>query len=136
MGTGFSKTRGHRFPGKSVLSGVGLTLIEVLIALFIFGTGMAVVMQGLALGLKVRRDSVVTGQLSIVAANRLARLVADGGAPLQEEGEEGPFHWRVESLALDGEGSGELHEVKITVAAPSGRQWEITTLFPLGVDEP
>lgn len=136
MGTGFSRVRSRPLAGKSAQSSAGLTLIEVLVALFIFGTGLAVVMQGLALGLKVRRDSAVTQQLSIVAANRLARLVADGGAPLQEEGEEGPFHWRVESLPLDGEGSGELHEVKITVAAPSGRQWEITTLFPLGADEP
>lgn len=135
MGTGFSRARSRPLRGKSAPSGAGLTLIEVLIALFIFGTGMAVVMQGLALGLKVRRDSAVTRQLSIVAANRLARLVADGGAPLREEGEEGPFHWRLESLPLGDEGSGELHEVKITVEAPSGRQWEITTLFPLSADE-
>ena len=35
----------------------GLTIIEVLLAFFILGTGLAVIMQGIALGLQVRRES-------------------------------------------------------------------------------
>jgi prepilin-type N-terminal cleavage/methylation domain-containing protein len=119
----------------------GLTLIEVLLALFILGTGLAVIMQGLALGLKIRRESTESQQLSLVALNRLNVLMSEGKvSPDMEEGAEGDFRWRIESSPSEGDaGRGTetvLAHVRILVEAPSGRTWELSTIMPQDDDEP
>lgn len=119
----------------------GLTLIEVLVALFIFGVGVAVIFQGLALGLKVRRGAQESQRLSLVALDRISLMMADGAVPPgTEEGSAGDFGWRIESSPYGEEGdpgdSGVLEEVRITVRSPSGRIWETVTLFPMEEDEP
>lgn len=119
----------------------GLTLIEVLLALFILGTGLAVIMQGLALGLKVRRESTESQQLSLIALNRLNLLMSEGKVPSDmDEGSEGSYSWRIESSPLGREvetGAEEvLAHVRILVEAPSGRTWELSTIFPQDDDEP
>jgi prepilin-type N-terminal cleavage/methylation domain-containing protein len=119
----------------------GLTLIEVLLALFILGTGLAVIMQGLALGLKVRRESTESQQLSLVALNRLNVLMSEGKvSPDMEEGTEGDFLWRIESSPWEGDAERGaetvLAHVRILVEAPSGRTWELSTIMPQDDDEP
>jgi prepilin-type N-terminal cleavage/methylation domain-containing protein len=129
-------------PGAgTVQATAGLTLIEVLVALFIFGVGVAVIFQGLALGLKVRRGADESQRLSLVALNRISLMMADGAVSQgQEEGSTGDYSWRIESSPYGGESdhtdSGGLEEVRITVESPSGRTWETVSLFPVEEDEP
>ena len=119
----------------------GLTLIEVLLALFILGTGLAVIMQGLAVGLKVRRESTESQHLSLIALNRLNLLMSEGKVPPDmEEGSEGDYRWRIEVSPPDGDVEGGVEaapaHVRILVEAPSGRTWELSTLMPQDDDEP
>jgi hypothetical protein len=128
-------------PGPAVPSSSGLTLIEVLLALFILGTGLGVIMQGLSVGLKVRRESTESQHLSLIALNRLNLLMSEWKVPLEmEEGSEGDYRWRIEGSPPEGdagEGGGAVPaHVRILVEAPSGRTWELSTLMPQDDDEP
>ena len=117
----------------------GLTLIEVLLAMSLLGIGLAVIMQGLAQGLKVRRDSIETQVMSQVAENRLNELLGEGSFSAAAEGTDGSYRWRLEELPSGGTGAGSaerLAGLKINVEAPSGRTWELYTIFPRGDDEP
>ena len=118
----------------------GLTLLEVLLAMALLGIGLAVIMQGMALGLKVRRDSIETQAMSQVAENRLNELLDEGSFSAAAEGTDGPYLWRLEELSTAGgagTGSAErLASLKINVEAPSGRTWDLYTIFPRGDDEP
>ena len=118
----------------------GLTLLEVLLAMALLGIGLAVIMQGLALGLKVRRESTETQAMSQVAENRLNELLGKGSFSAAAEGTEGPYLCRLEELPEVGGagagGAGRLARLKINVEAPSGRTWELYTIFPRGDDGP
>lgn len=106
----------------------------------LLGIGLAVIMQGLALGLKVRRESIETQAMSQVAENRLNELLGEGSFSAAGEGTDGPYLWRLEELPpAGGAGAGSaerLARLKINVEAPSGRTWELYTIFPRGDDEP
>jgi prepilin-type N-terminal cleavage/methylation domain-containing protein len=117
----------------------GLTLLEVLIAMAVLGIGLAVIMQGLALGLKVRRESVETQAMCRVAGSRLNELLGEGSFSAAAEGTEGPYLWRLEDLPSPdgaGTGAGSLADLRVSVEAPSGRSWELYTAFPRSDDEP
>lgn len=118
----------------------GLTLLEVLIAMAILGIGLAVIMQGLALGLKVRRESVETEAMCRVAGNRLNELLGEGSFSAAAEGTEGSYLWRLEELPSEGgagsAAAGRLAGLRVSVEAPSGRSWELYTVFPRSDDEP
>jgi hypothetical protein len=106
----------------------------------LLGIGLAVIMQGLALGLKVRRDSAETQAMCRVAGNRLNDLLGEGSFSAGAEGTEGPYRWRLDELpskggAEDG-GAERLAALRISVEAPSGRAWELHTLFPRGEGGP
>jgi prepilin-type N-terminal cleavage/methylation domain-containing protein len=132
----------RRFSGGhlSLCDRAGLTLLEVLLAMAILGIGLAVIMQGLALGLKVRRESIETQAMSQVAENRLNELLGEGSFSAAAEGTDGPYLWRLEELPAVGGAetgsAGRLARLKINVEAPSGRTWELYTIFPRGDDEP
>ncbi len=116
----------------------GLTLLEVLLAMALLGIGLAVIMQGLALGLKVRRDSIETQAMCRVAGNRLNELLEEGSFTAAAEGTDGPYRWRLEELPAAGgaaAGAESLATLSINVEAPSGRVWELNTIFPRGDDE-
>lgn len=129
-------------PGAGIIrASAGLTLIEVLVALFIFGVGVAVIFQGLALGLKVRRGADESRRLSLVALDRISLMMADGAvSEEEEEGSTGDYSWRIERTPYGEEGdqgdSGGLEAVRITVESPSGKIWETVSLFPVEEDEP
>jgi prepilin-type N-terminal cleavage/methylation domain-containing protein len=118
----------------------GLTLLEVLLAMALLGIGLAVIMQGLALGLKVRRESAENQAMCQVAGNRLNDLMGEGSFSAAAEGTEGPYRWRLEEISSpDGAGGGGtemLATLRISVEAPSGRSWELYTIFPREDDEP
>ena len=117
----------------------GLTLLEVLLAMALLGIGLAVIMQGLALGLKVRRESVETQAMCQVAGSRLNELLEERSFSAAAEGTDGPYLWRLEELPPPvgaGAGSEErLAHLRINVEAPSGRTWELHTIFPRGDNE-
>jgi prepilin-type N-terminal cleavage/methylation domain-containing protein len=121
------------FRKVSVKSSRGFTLLEVLVSVAVLGLGLTVIMQGLALGLRVRRDSAESLRLGLVAEHRLQQLFAQGTVdPGDEVGEEHGYTWRVEVVPpAEPEGEeGELVEVRLTVESPSGRKWELLTLMP------
>jgi prepilin-type N-terminal cleavage/methylation domain-containing protein len=131
----------RRFPGgrhrHRLGDRAGLTLLEVLLAMALLGIGLAVIMQGLALGLKVRRDSGETQAMCQVAGSRLNELLGEGSFSAAAEGTEGPYVWRLEELPSAGGAAAErLAHLRINVEAPSGRAWELHTIFPRGNDEP
>ena len=113
----------------------GLTLLEVLLAMALLGIGLAVIMQGLALGLKVRRESVETQAMCQVAGSRLNGLLEEGSFTAAAEGTDGPYLWRLEELPSEADSSANLVNLRINVEAPSGRVWELYTIFPRGDDE-
>jgi prepilin-type N-terminal cleavage/methylation domain-containing protein len=122
----------------------GFSLLEVIVALAILGIGLGVVFQGIGQGLRLRGESGESVRLALVAERILGELPAREFAPeAPEEGEEAGCRWRLESLerpAGTGGAAGSvsptagrgapLVEVRITVAAPSGRSWKMSTLLP------
>lgn len=112
----------------------GLSLLEVLFAVAILGMGIAIIAQGLALGLRVRRESVELRKMTLVASGVLNRLLLHGEAPAAEEsGEEGRYTWRLVPgpAGVDGEGNETgLIPVSVVVERPAGRPLEVVTLFP------
>ena len=112
----------------------GLTLLEVLLAMSLLDIGLTVIMQGLALGLKVRRESVETQAMCQVAGSRLNGLLEEGSFTAAE-GTDGPYLWRLEELPSEAGASANLANLRINVEAPSGRVWELYTIFPRGDDE-
>lgn len=105
----------------------------------ILGIGLAVIMQGLAQGVRLRRDSTDDQRMSLVAENRLNLLLAGEEAPSEaEEGEEGGYRWSLQndpSLLPGNGGEGDLVPVRITVKGNYGRSLEIVTLMPRGSGE-
>lgn len=114
--------------------GRGFTLLETLLALTVLSIGLAVILQGLALGLQVRRESSDFLRMSLLAANELDRFLADEeGRELPSEGEEEGYRWRFERgdpSPADGDYSEGLSKVLLTVESGRGRTWEIVTLIP------
>jgi type II secretory pathway pseudopilin PulG len=110
--------------------------LEVLFSIAILGIGLAVIMQGLALGLRVRRDSAAMQEMSLVAGNTLNRLLLLGEAPPDaEEGEAGDYRWRIEpdpSLAGEEQEGGANVPLRLVIEAPAGRSLEVVTVFPAG----
>jgi prepilin-type N-terminal cleavage/methylation domain-containing protein len=121
------------FRKVSVKTSRGFTLLEVLVSIAVLGMGLAVIMQGLALGLRVRRDSAESLRLGLVAEQRLQQLFAQGTVdPGDEEGEEQGYTWRVEVVPPSEPegGKGALVEVRLMVESPAGRKRELRTLMP------
>ena len=120
----------------------GLTLLEVLIAMAILGIGLAVIFQGIGMGLRVRRDSEALRKIVHVADRELNRLMIAGEPPGESEsGEEDGVSWTVEphpDIALaddEGEdGESNLVPVRIVVTAKDGRSREIVTLMRKGAE--
>lgn len=122
----------------------GFTLLEVLVALAILGIGLGVVFQGISQGLRLRGESADNVSLSLATERLLGDLIEREAAPTElEEGEKSGCRWALEPLeravAPGGEVESEsapghpgalLVDVRITVTAPSGRSWEMTTLLP------
>lgn len=126
----------NRRAGKSE---TGLTLLEVLFALALLGMGVAVIVQGLALGLRVRRESAAMRRMTLVASNAVNLLLLRGEAPSEEEeGEEGEFVWRIlPEPAASGEEdeAGSQMPLRIVVERGGGRTLELLTVFP-AAEEP
>ena len=123
----------------------GFSLLEVLVALAILGIGLGVVFQGIGQGLRLRGASADNLKLSLAAESVLGGLIEREAAPAEpEEGEDSGCRWRLEpverpvgpggvvgaSSAPDQLGA-PLVAVRLTITAPSGRNWELTTLLPL-----
>lgn len=112
----------------------GLTLLEVLVAVALLGMGIAVIVQGLALGLRVRRESAAVRKMTLTASNAVNLLLLRGEAPsAEEEGETGEYTWRiVPEPAAFGEEEGAKTQVplRIVVEREGGRSLEVFTAFP------
>jgi len=122
----------------------GFSLLEVLVALAILGIGLGVVFQGLGQGLRLRGESADNVRLALATERLLGELIERAAAPAEpEEGEESGCRWRLEALeravapgaVTEGAAAPELRgapvvDVRLTVTAPSGRSWEMTTLLP------
>jgi len=134
-----SRRSGSRISGEGTRGEAGLTLLEVLFSIAVLGIGLAVIMQGLALGLRVRRESKAMQEMSLVAENTLSRLLLQGEAPPDaEEGESGDYRWRIEpdpSLVGEEQEEGANVPLRIVIEASSGRTLEVLTAFPSGDGE-
>ena len=103
----------------------------------ILGIGLAVIFQGIGMGLRVRRDSEALRKIVHVADRELNRLIIAGEPPGEPEtGEENGISWTVEPhpdiTPVDEEGSEaepNLVPVRIVVTAEDGRSREIVTLM-------
>ena len=126
----------------------GFTLLEVLVALAILGIGLGVVFQGIGQGLRLRGESADNVRLALATERLLGELIEREAAPAEpEEGEDSGCRWRLEPVegtvdtgaaaetaaAPDRRGA-PLVEVRLTVAAPSGRSFEASTLLPRAKD--
>jgi hypothetical protein len=101
-----------------------------------------VLFQGIGQGLRLRGAAAENVRLAVVAEELLGRLAEIKHAPAApEEGEIGGVRWRLESVeppvapgAVVGPGASPnahgapLVVVRLTVTAPSGRSWEMSTL--------
>ena len=113
----------------------GFTFLEVLLSLAILGIGLAVILQGFALGARVRRDSLDRQRLIQAAGNRVNILLAGGEFPGgTQRGVEEEIAWIVEEIdekeAPAMENKQNLKFLKITVTAPTGRTWSVDTAMP------
>jgi len=117
----------------------GFTLLEVVIALAILGIGIGVVLPGIGFSLRLRQEAAESSRLAIVAEQALGELALRKTAPKGvEEGEVDGYRWQLEPVdaaVAHGSAAGarrgaELVEVRLTVSAPSGPRWELTTLLP------
>lgn len=115
-----------------------------MVALAILGIGLGVIFQGLSQGLRLRGAAAENVRFVLAAESILGGLSGRTGAPAApEEGEEAGCRWRLESVerpvALgavvgtgtgQGQGGAELVEILLTITAPSGQTWELSTLLP------
>ena len=122
----------------------GFTLLEVIIALAILGIGLGVILPGIGLSLRMRRDASDDSRLALAAEQVLGDLV-QRTKPLEaaEEGEIGGCRWQLEPLETPAAGLGDarphgaaLTVVRLTLTAPGGPRWEMTTLLPSPRPEP
>jgi len=143
--TAFSPSRPlNRPPLLRRGTAAGFSLLEVIVALAILGIGLGVLFQGIGQGLRLRGAAAESVQLALVAERIIGGLPERAAAPAEpEEGEESGCRWRLEPFELpaapraavgpvaspDGRGA-PLVGVRITVTAPSGRSWEMSTLLP------
>jgi prepilin-type N-terminal cleavage/methylation domain-containing protein len=116
----------------------GFTLLEVIIALAILGIGLGVILPGIGLSLRMRRDASDDSRLALAAEQVLGDLV-QRTKPLEsvEEGEIDGCRWQLEPLETSAARLGEarphgaaLTTVRLTLTAPGGPHWEMTTLLP------
>jgi prepilin-type N-terminal cleavage/methylation domain-containing protein len=142
------KEKKQRVPVSGIRGGGGFTLLEVVIALAILGIGLGVILPGIGLSLRMRRDAADSVRLGIAAEQVLGELSQRTKAPAEnEEGEAGGCRWLLEPLDVEiggGIGAGnvveagrgaELVAVRLTVSVPDGPRWELTTLLPRGKPE-
>lgn len=122
----------------------GFSLLEVVVALAILGIGLGVVFQGIGQGLRLRGESADNVRLSLVAERLLGEMIERDAAPTEpEEGEDSGCRWKLEPVeravaaggvigasAAPGDHGARLDAVRLIVTAPSGRNWEMTTLLP------
>ena len=92
-------------------------------------------MQGLSLGLRVRRDAAEFQKVGQVVENRFNELLSGGEFPAGGgEGSEGGYRWTMEEVPAAGEEGVEADEgmapLKIRVESPTGGSWEFFTIFP------
>jgi len=108
-------------------------------AVALLGMGIAVIVQGLALGLRVRRESAVVREMTLAATNAVNLLLMRGEAPSsEEEGEAGDYTWRIvpQPAAFDEEEEAEtLMPLRVVVEREGGRSLEVVTVFP-AAEEP
>jgi len=125
-------------------SAAGFSLLEILVALAILGISLGVIFQGIGQGLRLRGEAAENVRLALVAESLLGQLPERAAAPeAPEEGEDAGILWRLESVetpaargaapgagaATDARGTPPV-AVRLTVTAPSGRSWEMSTLLP------
>lgn len=145
--SGSKRDSRHR-RGSLIAACRGFTLLEVVIALAILGIGLGVILPGIGLSLRMRRDAADSVRLAIAAEQVLGELSQRTKAPAEnEEGESGGCRWLIEPLDIEvggGIGAGnivetrrgaELVAVRLTVSVPDGSRWEMTTLLPRGKPE-
>ena len=105
------------------------------VGLAILGIGIGVIFDGLAQGLRLRRVAADEVALSLAAERILGALASREAAPeAVEEGEEDGVSWRIEPRETPAEGAEGrvpgLVEIRLTLASPGGRSWELATLLP------
>ena len=124
------KRRCH--PRRRIAIHVGLTLIEVLVALVIFGSSVAVIYA--AMGGQARTlDRIETEKdLQTLAKGLLSQRNSVGPGGWLQAGNQGPYSWRIDSRVVrSAEGlSPALHEVRLWIRweAASGavdREWTV-----------
>ena len=131
-------------PGRCGRRAAGFSLLEVIVALAILGIGLGVVFQGIGQGLRLRAEGAENLRLAVVAESVLGGLPERDAAPeTPEEGEESGCRWRLETLETHGaprtpaepvapaDQAAALAVVRLTLTAPSGRTWEMTSLLPV-----
>jgi len=123
----------------------GFSLLEVIVALAILGIGLGVVFQGIGQGLRLRAEGAENLRLALVAETVLGGLAEREAAPETPEGGEATgCRWRLETLETHGapriaaepaapaeQAAASLAVVRLTVTAPSGRNWEMFSLLPV-----
>ena len=115
----------------------GFTLLEVLVALLVFGLLFGVLAQIMRTGLRQSASAETTVMASLLARSQLARVGVELPlAPGEVEGEADGMHWRTAirlAEPLSGESDIGAYTVDVTVAWGAGEAQQLTlTTLKLG----